>query len=96
MFPRSIDVLAAASAVTNAFMMGKERRAEHLSYMNGLPPGFLHQATCQLLIKEQKFLNARTDAAGHSYSLRAVRRYVSPSGATVAHGYCTFQAEGIS
>ncbi|TVU32496.1 hypothetical protein EJB05_24227 [Eragrostis curvula] len=25
-----------------AFMMGKERRAEHLSYMNGLPPGFLH------------------------------------------------------
>ncbi|TVU37721.1 hypothetical protein EJB05_11051, partial [Eragrostis curvula] len=36
------------------------------------------------------------DAAGHSYSLRPVRHYVSPSGATVAHGYCTFQAEGIS
>ncbi|TVU06351.1 hypothetical protein EJB05_49560 [Eragrostis curvula] len=36
------------------------------------------------------------DAAGHSYSLRPVCHYVSPSGATVAHGYCIFQAEGIS
>ncbi|TVU04195.1 hypothetical protein EJB05_50221, partial [Eragrostis curvula] len=35
------------------------------------------------------------DAAGHSYSLRDVPHCVLPSGATVAHGCCTFQAEDL-
>ncbi|TVU50394.1 hypothetical protein EJB05_01764 [Eragrostis curvula] len=92
--PRTADTLANDAGASHKQTMADQSHPTHCDF-----PRSALLNTAEACRKRKAAMHptgtTETDAAGHSYSLRAVRHRVSPSGATVAPGCCTFQAEDL-